>query len=126
MTLLPGTAPDDPANLILQAVDEIQKQSLRDLGALVARLSEDIAATAVASEASARAKADSLVTQAGEWAALHIRQAGDELAVRIHVECSLLDESVRDLRQTARTLAAVLSAASLSVILIMIVMVFVR
>jgi len=70
--------PDDPLYAVVQAVERLQTQSVAELGGLVRKLSADIAATAVTAEKAAQVKAELVVTQAGEWAAKQIRQAGED------------------------------------------------
>src|SRR4051812_16527362 len=78
-----GLDPSDPTFALVKAVDVLQRQALTEMGILVSKLGDDIAATSMAAENAARAKAEQVITQAGEWAAGQIQMAGHNAAAEI-------------------------------------------
>lgn len=84
----PGHAltPDDPLYAVVAAVTAMQRQAHKELALLVAKQAEDIAATSVLAENAARAKAEMIITQAGEWSAGQIRKAGSDVATALIAE----------------------------------------
>jgi len=68
--------PDDPAHAIIAAFEATQKQSLAELSKLVTKLADDVTASSVLAEQAARAKAEGIITQAGEWTSGQIMAAG--------------------------------------------------
>jgi hypothetical protein len=105
----PGFTPDDPLYAVIAAVGAMQQQAHRELGGMVSKLAEDVAASAVLAENAARAKAEMIVTQAGEWAGETIRAAGQEVVTALLAERAVREIN-HDIRQS-RLIWLVLGAA---------------
>ena len=95
-------ATDDPAYQIVVAAKEIQAEGLKQLGAIVQRCSDDVAATCAVAEKAARVRAETVITQAGEWAAQRIHSAGESAAMSVCNETDTLRNLADDLRYTLR------------------------
>ena len=109
MTLRPPTvvpiAPDDPLHMVVAAVEGLQRQSLKDLSNLVTKLSDDVAASAVRAENAAQTRAETTISQAGEWTADQIRtaakEAGEAMAVILE---QARQEAIDDIRRLTNAL----------------------
>lgn len=104
--------PGDPAHALLTAVEAMTRQSQRELGVLVSKLAGDIAASSVLAEQAAKAKAEAVITQAGEWAAQRIRDAGHDAAVVWLAERQIAHDETYRLRTGLRRLAITIFASN--------------
>lgn len=85
--LVPHTlTPDDPLYIVVTEVKAVMQQERRELAKLVEKLAEDIAATSVLAEQAARAKAEAIITQAGEWGSTAISKAGADVVATLLAE----------------------------------------
>lgn len=87
--------PEDPLFLLVTLFREVQKETLGQLAKVVADATERSVVASTAAEAAARAKAESIVSQAGEWAGLKIREAGDLVLARIQAEVQTANDTGR-------------------------------
>ena len=78
--------PTDPVFIVATIVEELQKQTLAEMGELVTSLADQIAAANRMAKNAAKAKAEKIVTQATEFAAMKISEAGVTVSVRLAAE----------------------------------------
>lgn len=102
--------PADPIFIVVAAVDELLKKANADLGELVTNLADQVSAANVMAEASAKANAEKVITEAAAWSARKIDEAGDVAVARIN------DELHQVLISAASTIRIVKWAAAVAVV----------
>jgi len=103
--------PTDAVFLLATISDAIQKETLERVGAVVTEAAEQIATTTVLTENSARARCETVVTEAGRWAGEQIRTAGaDAGKLAADVVREFLDRTEQAARRA--TIAAWISSSA--------------
>jgi hypothetical protein len=75
--------PDDPVFVLATITELMMDEAKAELQRIMTTGMDQVSAANVQAEAAARAKAEAIVTKAGEWAAERIREAGDIAVARI-------------------------------------------
>jgi len=103
--------PHDAVFLLATISEELQKETLERVGAVVTEAAEQIATTTVLAENSARGRCETIVTEAGRWAGEQIRLAGaDSGKAAADVVREFLDRTEQAARQA--TIAAWVSSSA--------------
>jgi hypothetical protein len=110
--------PDDPLFLVVRLFQEAQKEALAQLTKVVTDAADKNMAATQAAEAAARAKAEAVVTQAGEWTARKIREAGDLVVVRIQSEAQTAHQGAGTAARRAMKAAYLAGFAALAALAI--------
>jgi hypothetical protein len=116
--------PNDPV-FVLATISELMLADAKaEFQWILTTAMDQASAANVQAEAAARAKAEAIVTKAGEWAADRIKEAGDQAAARIQAEAQKAHEDTAvvtwkvKMTMTAAVICSVAAfAASVSTVL---------
>jgi capsular polysaccharide biosynthesis protein len=109
--------PNDPV-FVLATISELMLADAKaEFQRILTTAMDQASAANVQAEAAARAKAEAIVTKAGEWAAERIKDAGDQAAARIQTEAQKAHEDTAVVTrkvQMAMAAAVVCAVAALA------------
>jgi hypothetical protein len=109
--------PDDPlfiaATIVASIVGEQQLQTQAEISKLVTGLADQVAAASAMAENAARGRSEKIVTQAAEWAAGRIREAGETAAAKILEEAEKIQTTTDGQIKAWKWIAAVCALAAM-------------
>lgn len=106
--------PNDPVFTLATVAEVLQAEARAELQKIVGDAANQMAAANVQAEAAARAKAEAIVTRAGEWAAGVIKKAGEGVVEEVRSEREKAEETVAQISRWVRwaVIAAVVCGTS--------------
>jgi hypothetical protein len=100
------------ASIVEQVVGDMHTKMLAEVTEMVKGLAAEVSTAIVLAENTAKARAESIVTDAGKWGSDQIRQAGADVAVRLAAELKAGTDETKTARREAKVWARFSMAAA--------------